>query len=43
MVVASEPGDDEPGWTQVSDQCVLTAGPSGVQVRPLPVAEKTTT
>ena len=23
--VASEPGDDEPGWTQVPEQCVLTA------------------
>ena len=37
VLVASEPGDDEPGWTQVSDQCVLTASPRGVQVRPLPV------
>jgi glutamine amidotransferase len=37
VVVASEPGDDEPGWTQVSDQCVLTATPGGVDVRPLPV------
>jgi glutamine amidotransferase len=37
VLVASEPGDHEPGWTQVSDQCVLTASPRGVQVRPLPV------
>ena len=37
VLVASEPGDDEPGWTQVSDQCVLTATPGGVEVRPLPV------
>lgn len=37
VLVASEPGDDEPGWIQVSDQCVLTATPSGVEVRPLPV------
>jgi glutamine amidotransferase len=37
VLVASEPGDDEPGWTQVSDQCVLTATPGGVDVRPLPV------
>ena len=36
VVVASEPGDDEPGWIQVSDQCVLTATPGGVDVRPLP-------
>ena len=36
-LVASEPGDDEPGWTQVSDQCVLTATPGGAEVRPLPV------
>jgi glutamine amidotransferase len=42
VLVASEPGDDEPGWTQLSDQCVLTATPSGVEVRPLPVTEKTT-
>jgi glutamine amidotransferase len=37
VLVASEPGDDEPGWTQVSDQCVLTATSSGVEVSPLPV------
>src|SRR5215470_3695431 len=40
VLVASEPGDDEPGWTQVSDQCVLTATPGGVEVRPLPVAAR---
>ena len=39
VLVASEPGDDEPGWTQVSDQCVLTATPSGVQVHPLPMPD----
>ena len=37
VLVASEPGDDEPGWTRVSDQCVLTATPSGVDVQPLPL------
>jgi gamma-glutamyl hercynylcysteine S-oxide hydrolase len=35
VTVASEPGDDEPGWTEVPDRQVLTAGPSGVAVRPL--------
>jgi len=37
VLVASEPGDDEPGWTPVGDQSVLTATPGGVDVRPLPV------
>ena len=37
VVVASESADDEPGWTQVSDQSVLTAAPGGVEVRALPV------
>lgn len=36
VLVASEPSDDEPGWTQVPDQSVLTATPGGVDVRPLP-------
>jgi glutamine amidotransferase len=36
VLVASEPGDDEPGWAQVPDQSVLTATPGGVDVRPLP-------
>jgi len=35
VVVASEPGDDEPGWTEVPDRSVLTATPSHVAVRPL--------
>jgi gamma-glutamyl hercynylcysteine S-oxide hydrolase len=35
VVVASEPGDDEPGWTEVPDRHVLTATPSLVSVRPL--------
>lgn len=34
-VVASEPCDDEPGWTDVPDGSVLTATPAGVEVRPL--------
>ena len=35
VVVASEPGDDEPGWTEVPDRQVLTATPSLVSVEPL--------
>jgi len=37
VVVASEPGDDEPGWTEVPGNSVLTATLDGVEVRPLPV------
>jgi glutamine amidotransferase len=36
VVVASEPGDDEPGWTEVADNSVLTATVDAVDVRPLP-------
>jgi gamma-glutamyl hercynylcysteine S-oxide hydrolase len=36
VVVASEPGDEEPGWTEVPDRSVLTATPAGVEVSPLP-------
>jgi len=36
VLVASEPGDDEPGWVQVSDQSVVTATADGVDIRPLP-------
>jgi gamma-glutamyl hercynylcysteine S-oxide hydrolase len=32
VVVASEPGDDEPGWTEVPDGCVVTAIPQQVSV-----------
>ena len=35
VTVASEPCDDEPGWTEVPDRQVLTAVPSRVTVRPL--------
>ena len=35
VTVASEPCDDEPGWTRVPDRQVLTAVPSEVAVRPL--------
>jgi glutamine amidotransferase len=35
VTVASEPGDDEPGWAEVPDRQLLTAAPSQVTVRPL--------
>jgi gamma-glutamyl hercynylcysteine S-oxide hydrolase len=35
VVVASEPGDDQPGWTEVPDRHSLTATPAAVTVRPL--------
>jgi gamma-glutamyl hercynylcysteine S-oxide hydrolase len=36
VVVASEPGDDEPGWTDVPDRSVLTATVARAEVTPLP-------
>ena len=35
VTVASEPCDDEPGWTEVADRQLVTAEPSRVTVRPL--------
>src|SRR5207249_5666147 len=35
VVVASEPGDDGPGWTEVPDGSVVTATPRQVSVAPL--------
>lgn len=35
VVVASEPGDDEPGWVEVPDGSLLTATITGVDVKPL--------
>jgi gamma-glutamyl hercynylcysteine S-oxide hydrolase len=35
VTVASEPGDDEPGWTEVPGRQLLIAVPSQVTVRPL--------
>jgi gamma-glutamyl hercynylcysteine S-oxide hydrolase len=35
VIVASEPGDDGPGWIEVPDRQVLTAAPDRVTVRPL--------
>jgi glutamine amidotransferase len=37
VTVASEPSDDDPGWTSVPDRHVLTAVPSMINVRPLAV------
>ena len=36
VMVASEPGDDEPGWTEVTERGVLRATPDGVKFRSLP-------
>ena len=35
VVVASEPGDDEPGWTEVPDGSLVTATPRQVSAAPL--------
>ena len=35
VVVASEPFDDEPGWSAVPDRTVLTARPGVVDASPL--------
>lgn len=35
VLVASEPGDDGPGWTPVPDRSVLLATPDAVTIRPL--------
>jgi len=35
VVVASEPGDDEPGWTEVADGSVITVSPQQVSVTEL--------
>jgi ergothioneine biosynthesis protein EgtC len=42
VVVASEPSDDEPGWTGVADRSVLTASTAGVEIRPLPAPDGVT-
>jgi gamma-glutamyl hercynylcysteine S-oxide hydrolase len=46
VLVASEPGDDEPGWTEVPDGSLLEATAGGVRITPLrswPGAHETTT
>ena len=35
VLVASEPGDDEPGWVEVPDGSLLEATVAGVSVTPL--------
>ena len=32
VIIASEPGDDEPGWTEVPDGSLITATAGGIQV-----------
>jgi glutamine amidotransferase len=39
VVVASEPGDDEPGWTEVPRGSVVTATPQQVSVAPLAASD----
>ena len=36
VTVASEPGDDEPGWIEIARGCMVTATPEQVSVTPLP-------
>jgi gamma-glutamyl hercynylcysteine S-oxide hydrolase len=40
VTVASEPSDDDPGWSEVPDRRVLTAVPGDVDVLPLPEAAR---
>ena len=40
VVVASEPGDDEPGWTEVPDGSAVTANARDVQVTGLSSDER---
>jgi glutamine amidotransferase len=40
VTVASEPGDDEPGWTQVPEGSVITATPQQVSVMELAPDER---
>ncbi|GLY72972.1 ergothioneine biosynthesis protein EgtC [Actinoallomurus iriomotensis] len=35
VVIASEPYDDEPGWEEVPDRSLVTAGPGGVGISPI--------
>jgi glutamine amidotransferase len=41
VVVASEPGDDEPGWVDVPDQSLVEASVGSVTVRPIAAAVPT--
>jgi gamma-glutamyl hercynylcysteine S-oxide hydrolase len=40
VIVASEPGDDEPGWTEVPEGSVITATPQRVSVMELALDER---
>jgi gamma-glutamyl hercynylcysteine S-oxide hydrolase len=40
LIIASEPGDDEPGWTEVPENSVVTAMAGDVQVAGLPSDER---
>jgi dimethylhistidine N-methyltransferase/ergothioneine biosynthesis protein EgtC len=42
VVVASEPGDDEPGWTEVPDGSVVEVTAGSVLVRPIVAGQRTT-
>jgi glutamine amidotransferase len=42
VIVASEPGDDEPGWVDVPDQSLVEASAGSVIVRPIGAAVLTT-
>jgi glutamine amidotransferase len=35
VVLASEPYDDEPGWEEVADRSLVTAGPDGIHIQAL--------
>jgi glutamine amidotransferase len=35
VLIVSEPHDDEPGWEEVEDRSLVTAGPEGVHIRTL--------
>jgi glutamine amidotransferase len=37
VIVASEPIDDEPGWTPVADRHLVVATPSTVDITPLDI------
>jgi gamma-glutamyl hercynylcysteine S-oxide hydrolase len=39
VTVASEPGDDEPGWIEIPRGCLVTATPGQVSVTPLPALD----
>jgi glutamine amidotransferase len=42
VIVASEPADEDPAWTEVPDRSLVTATASDVKVQPLPVPPEVT-